>query len=335
MVLINKYISQEIYTRLTFLFFTILVILSVSCKKSEIVDAQSHGANLIKIRLQTDWLAQPEHGGFYQALTNGYYKEVGLDVEILQGGPNAMISQKVALGRVEFAINSSDNVLIHASNGMPLLIVGSSMQHVPQAIMVHAENKADSISDLHGKTLKAAPSMNWIPFIEKKLKIKLNIIPHDFGIEEFLYDKKLAQQCYLTNEPYYVSKRGVKVKTFLISDYGYDPYSVIYTNKKFAEQNPEIVRKFVNASNRGWHDYLEGDSVEADKIISALNPKMTSDFVNYIKRKIIEFHLVDGFEKRGESIGQIQKSRIEKEINQLKKLNLIKGELTIHDVVVN
>src|SRR3954467_12182061 len=111
-----------------------------------------HGA-LRKVVLQTDWFPQAEHGGFYQALAKGFYREAGLDVDILPGGPGAGIKLKVAKGDADFGMNRSDDVIMAARQGMPLMIVAATMQHDPQAVMVHAESPVKTLRDLEGRTV--------------------------------------------------------------------------------------------------------------------------------------------------------------------------------------
>lgn len=219
----------------------------VGCKPAD-EDVENH---LIPVTLQTDWFAQPEHGGFYQALAKGYYAEEGLDVTIRSGGPNAMSLQGILRGRSHFAMHRADFILKQASEGVEIQMVMATLQHDPQAILLHASNPISRIEELDGKRVMAIPGLTWITFVERKFGIRLNILPHDFGLERFLQDPEFIQQCMLTNEPFYVQQQGVEAKVIPMRETGFDPYHGIYSLESFVRNNPDIVARFVRASIRG------------------------------------------------------------------------------------
>lgn len=283
----------------------------------------SNENGLIPVTLQTDWYAQAEHGGFYQAIVEGYYEEVGLDVTINQGGPNAMGTQKVVSQSVEFGIGRADDMIVHASNNLPLIIVAALMQHDPQALLVHEESGIKSFKDLDGRTVMATPGAAMIRFLEKRYDISLNLVPLDFGMSRFLADINFVQQCFITNEPYYIEKEGANAKTLLIADSGYDPYRVIFTSRGYAEKNPEIVEAFVAASIKGWKSYMAGPREKTNALITKLHSKMTAEFLDYSVKTMAEHHLVEGNESVDQT-GLIQPARVQDMINNLLAVGLIK-----------
>ena len=287
---------------------------------------------LTKISVQTDWYAQPEHGGFYQALVKGYYREAGLDVTISQGGPNAIPRQKVALGAVEFGVGRTDELIVGAGQGVPLVAVGALMQRDPQGIMFHKESGIRSFKDLDGRSLMAEPGAAWITIAEKKLGIKISILPLDFGLSRFLADKKFVQQCFITNEPYYVRQQGADPGTLLLSEAGISPYRIWYTNRSFLAKNPGAVRAFTAASIRGWREYLDGDRKDADAMIGSLNKQMTPEFIAYSVGAMREFKLVHGDPAKGEQIGQIDPVRLGEEIAQLTSIGVLGKPVKLADV---
>ncbi len=248
----------------------------------------------IRIVLQTDWFAQPEHGGFYQAVAKGYYEEAGLEVTILEGGPNAMSVYKVLDGRAHFAMNRADNVMLFVAQGMPLQMVMATLQHDPQGLMFHADDPAHRIEDLDGRRVMAVPGLNWIDYVERKFDVKLDILPHDFGMDRFLNDPRLIQQCLVTNEPYYMEKHGADVRVIRLAETGFDPYHGIYARNDFVVSHPEVVREFIQASVRGWKDYIEGDPTPALTRIGERNPRMTSEFMRFAYNKLRDENLVSG-----------------------------------------
>jgi NitT/TauT family transport system substrate-binding protein len=290
------------------------------------------GKKLTKIVLQTDWYAQPEHGGFYQALLKGYYRDVGLDVEIAQGGPNSLSVPKVALGDAQIGLNRSDEIAIAVGRGIPVIIVGASMQHDPQAIMFHRESGIHTFKDLDHRNVMALPGSAFIPLMERKFGIKISVTPLDFGLSRFLADKQFVQQCFITNEPYYVRQNGADVDTLLLSETGFAPYRIWFTTRQFADAHPEILRAFTSASIRGWRDYLEGDRTAADKRIGELNKQMVPEFIAYSVNAMIQHHLVSGNTASGETYGQIRAERLEEEIRQLEQIGMLDKPVTVSDV---
>lgn len=306
----------------------LLTLIFAGCSDSvetELHQAEDASSGPVKVVLQTDWFPQPEHGGFYQALVEGYYQEEGLDVEIRPGGPNVGPDTKVALGQADFALQRSDQVILAASRGLPLVMVGAMMQKDAQGIMVHQGSGIESWQDLDGRSIMAIPGSLYLQLLEKKLGVRMSVIPHDFGMERFIADKDFVQQCFVTNEPFYVAQKGAHPKTFLLSDAGINPYRVWYTRRSFARQSPDVVAAFTRASVRGWREYLFGDRSQADAVISGLNPKMTPEFIEFSVNKMIDQNLVTGDSGDPEAIGKLERSRISAEIEEMAELGLLEN----------
>ncbi len=287
---------------------------------------------LTKVILQTDWYAQPEHGGFYQALAKGYYREAGLDVEIAQGGPNSMPTQKVALGQVQFGIGRSDEVTVSSARGIPIVMLGALMQRDPQAILFHEESGIRDFKDLNGRSVMAVPGSNWVTVTERKYGIKISVTPLDFGLSRYLADKNFVQQCFITNEPFHVRKQGAKPAVLLLSESGFSPYRVWFSSRKFIDANPDAVRAFTAASIRGWKEYTEGDRSEADAMIGALNKQMVPEFVAFSVGAMKDYKLVAGDPAKGEAVGRIDPARIAEEIRQLAEIGVLDRPRQVSDV---
>jgi len=314
-------------------FVAILTLVTLSgCGEKASAPTQGAARPLTKITLQTDWYSQPEHGGFYQAVAKGYYREAGLDVTINQGGPNGIPRQKVATGAVEFAIGRTDELVIAVGQGVPLVAVGALMQHDPQAIMFHKDSGIRSFKDLQGRGMMAEPGAAWLKILEKTMGITFSLMPLDYGLSRFLTDKKFIQQCFITNEPYYVRQQGADPGTLLLSDAGIMPYRIWYTSRSFLAKNPDVVRAFTAASIRGWLDYIDGDRKDADAAISALNPKMTPEFIAYSVGAMRENKLVKGDPAKGEKVGQIDPVRFGAEIAQLTSIGVLGQPVKLADV---
>ncbi|MGF1483885.1 MAG: ABC transporter substrate-binding protein [Opitutales bacterium] len=301
------------------------------CGEKELYDEEGR-FNLI---VQMDWYAQPEHGGFYHALANGYYEEAGLNVKIQQGVQNARTVENVVVNRVQFSIGSSDGILQAIARDLPLLVVGAQMQHDPQGIMVHEESGIDDFADLDGKTVMAGAEAPFLLAMESAYNIQVATTPLDGGMARFLLNKNFAQQCFVTSEPYYVVKEGAKPKVLWLAEIdGYDPYRVVYTNREFAAAHPEIVKAFMEATIRGWRDYLAGDREKAEALIAQQNVKMADpDYRTFAFEKMKEYRIVEGFAERGEDIGVLKPERIQRSIDRLIRDDLIARELTVDEVM--
>jgi len=295
-------------------------------------ESASPPAGLRHVRLQMDWFPQAEHGGFYQALAKGFYREAGLDVELLPGGPGANIKPKIVSGDVEFAMNPSTDVIVAASRGLPLLIVGAVLQHDHQALLLHADNPINSFRQLEGQTIIASPTLVWIQLLQKKYGIHFNLEPLPYGLAAFLANPAAIQQCVVTNEPYLAQQQGVRVKTLPIADSGYDAYHVIFCRRDFALANPEVTRAFVAASIRGWRDYIEGDPAPAHRLILARNSQMTPGFLAYSRRELILRNLVTGDRAKGEGIGRLSLTRLGEAIELLWELKVIDAPMPVRAV---
>ena len=285
--------------------------------------AKPTAAGLFPVKLQTDWYPQPEMGGFYEAQREGLYKAQGLDVTIAPGGPFVVAEQQVATGAAQFAMGSSDLVLVDVSRGLPLVAVGATMQQDPQAVMVHAESAVRDFPDLEGHTIAARPGSIWFQYLLKKYALKqVKEIPATYSVANFLQDPNYIQQCFVTSEPYFASKAGAKVRTLLISATGYQPYRVFFTSRDFMSQHPDVVAKFVKASLQGWHDYLQ-DPSEVDAELATLNPAMSQDQMKFSVETLKSGHFIEGPGTPDSHLGHFTPERWKTTYEQLLGLGVI------------
>jgi NitT/TauT family transport system substrate-binding protein len=279
---------------------------------------------LTPIALQTDWYPQPEHGGFYDAQIRGFYKEEGLDVTILPGGPYVNGDQQVSTGAAQFAMASSDHVLQAIDNGVPLVAVAATMQHDPQAVMVHQDSPVHSFKDLDGHAVAIRlGASTWFEYLVRRYDLKnAREIPATYSVANFLQDPGYIQQIFVTSEPFFVRQAGVPVRTLLISDAGYDPYRVFVTSRSFLQQHPEIVAKFVRASLRGWRDYLlHPDDIHA--AIAKLNPSLSVPQMKFSYEALRDQHFIDGNAPGGVELGKFDPARWTSMYQQLLELKVI------------
>lgn len=308
----------------------VLVFLLTGCSKT--AAPESATATLTPVVLQANWYAEAEYGGYYQALAKGYFKEAGLDVKIAQGGPGAFPVQKVAGGQVQFGLARSDDLILAAEQKLPVVMLSAQLEHDPQVIIVHAESPVHDFPDLDKHSIMAEPGSAWINFLQRKYHIQINTIPENYEIAQFLSDKNFIQQGFLTNEPFIFQQQNVPVRSLLIADSGYDPYRVLFSNRAYVRDHPEVVRAFVKAAIRGWHDYLEGDPAPGNALITQDYPGSTSAVLAFARTQILRSHIAAGDPAKGEQVGLITRRRLAEQIAVLKDLGLLSAPVAVEDV---
>ena len=301
------------------------------CKKAS-APASSDAPALVPVILQTNWYAEAEYGGYYQALAKGYYKEAGLDVRIQQGGPGAYPVQKIAANQVQFAVARSDDIILAARQKLPVLMLSAQLEHDPQIICLHDQSPVHGFAGLGGRSIMAEPGSAWISYIQKKYRVVINTIPENYGNAQFLADPNFIQQGFITNEPFIFDRLKVPNRFLLISDSGYDPYRALCTNQAYARDHPDVVRAFVQASIRGWADYLHGDPAPATALISKDYAESTPEVLAFAREKILHYQVAAGDPAKGERIGLITRKRLAEQIAILKDLGLLTEPVTVDQV---
>jgi NitT/TauT family transport system substrate-binding protein len=267
----------------------------------------------VTIRFATDWRAQAEQGGFYQALASGEYAKRGLDVKIVQGGPGVNVPQLLASGAVDLGMGSNSFIVMNlAREGAPVKAVAAFMQKDPQVLIAHPDTGVEKIADLKGHPIllsDASVSAFWVWLKAKYGFTDDQVRKYTFNPAPFLADKRAAQQGYATSEPYTIEKQaGLKPKVFLLADEGYPGYAtMVLASDSLIAKNPAAVRAFVEASAKGWHDYLTGDPKAADALIRKDNPEMTQDVLEQAREKMRAYKIVDGDE--GAPVGAMTDAR--------------------------
>lgn len=277
------------------------------------VSAFSASANAQqKVTFQTNWFAQAEHGGLYQALAEGTFKKYGLDVTIKMGGPQLNGLQLLAAGNVDIFMGFDIQNYKAWEQGIQAVSVGTFFQKDPIVVIAHSDVK--TFADLKGKTILVSTDgqTNWWPWAKAKYGFKdEQTRPYTFNVQPFVANKNAAQQGYLTSETLAVQKAGIKdAKVFLLADLGYPPYTeTITVLKKTIDTNPKMIEAFVKASAEGWKSYLKNPA-PANALIKKDNPAMTDELLAYGLAKIKEMGIVDGGDAAKLGIGIITEARM-------------------------
>jgi NitT/TauT family transport system substrate-binding protein len=282
---------------------------------------------LTPVRLQLDWYPQPEQGGFFTAQMLGYYKSEGLDVTILPLPQYGSVAQQVAGGKAEFGLGSSDQVLEWSSNGLPIVAVSATMQHDPQAIMVHKGSPIHGFKDLDGHTIAAQTGATWLKYVALRYNLhQVRQIPSTLSVANFLADPNYVQQIFITSEPFFARQGGADVRTFLISSSGYDPYRVQFTTRDFVAQHPDVVARFVRASIHGWQEYLRNPGPTNARLLT-LNPALNPAQEAYTAQALRDGGFVTGGAESGAQVGRMTTERWQAGYDQLKSLGIVKENL--------
>jgi NitT/TauT family transport system substrate-binding protein len=277
---------------------------------------------LTQVTLQADWYPQPEHGGFYTALAKGYYKEEGLDVTIVPGGPYVVGEQQVAAGAAQFGMGSSDRILEAIGDGQPLVAVAATMQRDPQGIMVRKDSTVRSFADLDGRTIAVKSGQTWFAYLVKRYQLdRVREIPATYSVANFVADPRYIQQAFATSEPFFAQRAGIETRVLLTSDAGYNPYRVMFTTQEFLQQHPDTVARFVRASLRGWRDYLSDPSA-AHTVIAKLNPALNPEWMQFSWQALRDGNFVTG-DPSGAQLGLMTPERWATMYKQLSDLKMI------------
>lgn len=295
----------------------------------------STSGNLRSVTFATDWKAQAEHGGFYQALANGYYEEAGLDVKILQGGPGVNVPQLLAAHTVEFGLGSNNFIPLNiAAAEAGAKAVMASFQKDPQVFITHPRDDVKSVADMKGKPIMVADatvSAFWLWLKSKYGFDDSQIRKYTFNLAPFLTDKNAIQQGYLSSEPYMIRQQGIEPQVFLLSDYGYPGYAAfILASDRLIAEDPEVVQAFVDASIRGWVSYLYGDPSPANALIKRDNPDMTDDIIANAIRLMRENGIVDSGETLELGVGAMTDERWLRFYNEMVEAGAYKPTLDLH-----
>jgi len=269
-----------------------------------------------KVVLAANWLAEAEHGGFYQALAEGTYARYGLDVTILPGGPQKNNRLLLAAGKVDFYMG--DNIIGQFSalaEQIPIVTVAALFQKDPLVLMSHPGAGFDRFEDLpKAKAFVGLATLTTLwPWMEKKWGFRReNAAPYSFNSAPFIADPRAIQQGYVTSEPFDIARNGgFTPNVFLLADHGFETYSTtIETRRDLLDKNPDLVRRFVEASILGWAHYLHGDNSKANAAIKAGNLDIDDAQIAFSIAQMKKFGIVESGDALTHGIGAMDMARI-------------------------
>ncbi len=288
-----------------------------------------------KVRFGTNWVAEAEHGGFYQALADGTYAKYGLEVEIVPGGPQINNRILLSAGKLDFYISANFlQAFAAVEQNVPTVVVAAIMQRDPIAIFAHPDTGIEKFEDLRDRNVSLllgadamVTSFRWLKsehgFRDEQARA------YTFNPQPFLANRNFAMQGYVTSEPFVIEKAGgFAPKIFLLADHGFDGYATtLETRVELLRNNPDLVARFIQASVEGWYTYLYGDNKAANDLIKKHNPEMTDALIAFSIVKMKEYGIVDSGDALTLGIGAMQESRIKSFFDKMVKAGVVKPDI--------
>ena len=290
---------------------------------------------LDKVSFGTNWVAEAEHGGHYQALVDGTYRKYGLDVSIVPGGPNVNNRILLPVGKLDFFMSANTLQSFDAvAQNIPTLAVAAMFQKDPQVLMAHPDQGIERFEDLKKLTLfiskeGLASYFQWLKadfgFSEAQVK------PYTSNPQPFLTNKRSAMQGYVTSEPFVIEKQAhFKPKVFLLADQGFTSYStLIETRHDLVAKKPDLVQRFVDASIMGWMNYLYGDNRAANALIKKQNPEMTDELLAYSIAAMKEYGTVDSGDAKTLGVGAMTDARMQDFYDKMVRAGEVKPSVAL------
>jgi NitT/TauT family transport system substrate-binding protein len=316
--------NPALLTRALTTFLVAFVVATPPCRAQTMLDKVSFGTN---------WVAEAEHGGFFQAVADGTYAKYGLDVTIVPGGPNDNNRMLLIAGKLDFFMAANTLMSFDAvANNVPVVTVAAIFQKDPQVLLTHPEANITRLEELKPLTLFVSKEgissyFQWLRseygFNEDKVR------PYTFNPQPFLANKQSAMQGYVTSEPYAIEKKaGFKPGIILLADYGFNSYStLIETRSDLIDRKPDLVQRFVNASLVGWYNYLYGDNSAANATIKKLNPEMTDELIGYSIAKMKEYGIVDSGDALRDGVGAMTDARIASFFDKMVRAHVVRSDI--------
>jgi NitT/TauT family transport system substrate-binding protein len=296
-----------------------------------VLTVPSAGAQTLdKVSFGTNWLPEAEQGGFFQAAADGTYKQYGLDVTIVPGGPNDNNRMLLIAGKLDFFLSANTLQSFDAvANKVPMF------QKDPQVFLTHPESKVSKLEDLKPLTLFVSKEgiASYFQWLKSEYKFSEDKVrPYTFNSQPFIADKQSAMQGYVTSEPYAVEQAAkFKPGVLLLADYGFNTYStLIETRSDLIDKKPDLVQRFVDASIVGWYHYLYGNNAPGNAMIKQLNPEMTDELLAYSVAKLKEYGIVDSGDALKNGIGAMTDERVASFFDKMVRAGVVHSDIDFH-----
>lgn len=284
------------------------------------------GEGVRPVVIQLNWYPEAEHGGVYAAQAAGLYRDAGLDVTIRPGGHATPVAADLESGRCQFAFANADDVVLYRQQGVQVVAVLAAMQMHPRCILVRADSGVESLSDLDGLTLQRQPGRPFLEFMRGQgLLENVQEVPYTGSVAALVTGKDVAIQAYSFAEPLLAQQQGVEVRPLMVSDLGWNPYSsVLMTTEALIEEDPDLVRKVVQATQAGWQRYLTDPDDANTQILEANRQGMTAEALRFGASQLPDLAMPDGAAL--DTVGRMSEQRWATLLNQMTELGLLQDK---------
>lgn len=278
-----------------------------------------------KVKLALNWKPEPQFGGFYAARFSDIDKKNGIELEVVAGGAGTPVVQMIASGQFDFGIASGDEIVVSRIRGIDLVALFATYQTNPQGVMTHAERGFENLADVFKSpgTIAMQKGLPYALYLQSRYASgkRASVVPYLGGVANFLGRKDHSQQCFITSEPLLAVKQGAKVKTFLVADSGFNPYTtVLVTRRALLTEKPELVKSVVTAVRAGWRNYLDQPDATNEKM-SELNPSIDSTTMK--EMALAQKILIEPAGAAKADLGKMQAVRWSELEDQLRKMKVI------------
>ncbi len=327
---------MRLFLRFPFLFSILATsVCLIGCSRSPATKSASE-KHIDRVAVQLNWYAEAEHGGVYQAEADGTYQAAGIEVEIRPGGRATPVAAEVVMGRADFAITNADDVVLYRAAGSDIVALLAAMQNHPRCILVREDSGMDSWEGLKGLTLQRQEGQGFVEFLRARGILEgVQEVPYHGSVANLVADPKIAIQAYSFAEPFLAQEAGAKVKTWMVSDLGWNPYSsVLVTRGELVRTQPELVAKFVEATRKGWQNYLSDPVLGNQAILDANKHGMTDAALTFGSIALVELARPNGMAL--ENVGMMSQDRWKALVDQMIEIKLIKdGDVQPEDCFTN
>lgn len=290
---------------------------------------------LDKISFVTNWRAQAEHGGYWQAQEAGLYRAAGLDVELRSGGPQINLSQLLLGGRVDMSMGNGLGALNFVRENIPFCCIAAVFQK-DMAVLIGHPGTLPDFAALRGRPILLGAETRATAWLFLKQKYALRdeqVRPYTFNLQPFLADKTMVQQGYLGSEPFSIREQGITPDVLLTHDAGYEDYgTTINISRRLIAERREVVQRFVDASMTGWDQYLKGpaggfDTAAANRAIRAQNTDMGDAVIAHGTRMMNEAGIVRSGDAATLGIGAMTEARWQSFFSAVSSVGVLPAEL--------
>ncbi|PHQ36007.1 ABC transporter substrate-binding protein [Rhodopirellula bahusiensis] len=300
----------------------LLVFASGCSQRTEVTSGDTADDSIRDVSVQLNWYPEVEHGGVYQSVADGTYESMGLNVEIQPGGRATPVAPELAMGRSQFAITNADDVVLFRAQGADVVAVMAAVQDHPRCILVRADSGVESLDDLSGMTLQRQAGRAFLAFLEKRGYLKdVRQVPYHNSIAAMVTDPKIAVQAYSVAEPLIAEQQGLEVRTLMVSELGWNPYSsVLVTTGDMIRESPEVVREMVEGTVAGWNQYLTSPEEANEAILDANKHGMTEEALRFGAEQMIPLAMPSG---KNAEVGTMSSVRWQELVDQMIELELV------------